>query len=138
LADALDVARQEIARYQRLTDRRLLVAIVVLGALVGGIWPVAQDRGVHPDQGLYAIQTEEGSPVAAVVDSDPSLVHAGEGRAPDVIVSGNRIVWSPDSDRSEAAADRLETAAQAYMDEVSYNETGNAVTLIKRRGIEPA
>lgn len=55
MADALDVARQEIARYQRLTDRRLLVAIVVLGALVGGIWPVAQDRGVHPDQGLYAV-----------------------------------------------------------------------------------
>lgn len=122
MAGVLDVARQEVARYQRLTDRRLLVVVLVLGIAIGGVWPIAQDRGVHPDRDLYTVDVDRGSPMAAVVDSDPALRHADEGQTPDVRVISGLVTWNRNSDKSKAAADRLEQAAQAYMDEAMLDE----------------
>jgi ABC-type Na+ efflux pump permease subunit len=126
VAGALSVARQELARYTRLADRRVLVGTLLLAVLVGAAWPVAQDRGVTPDAGLYTVDANPGSPLAPVVDGDPALRHVGPGGDADVVVSGTEVAYDPSDDKSTAAAERLGTAARAYLDEALRGEEDHA------------
>lgn len=55
----------------------LIIALVLLAALV----PVAIERGIRPDQGLYPITVHPDSPFADAIASDPrfEVIAAGEG-----------------------------------------------------------
>lgn len=125
------VANEEVSRYVRLADKRLVIATVVLGLVIGAAWPAVQEEGLTPEAGMFSVAIEEGSDLYAVVTSDPAFTIVGppgsqDARTADLIVEGREISWDPTRDKSVAAADRIERAARAYMDRVLVDEADQA------------
>lgn len=131
LRSVLRVANQEITRYVRLTDRRVLVGVVVLGLIIGAAWPVVQDKGVEPSAGLFSVAVDEDSDMYQVVQAAPALTAVGppEGnslRTADILLEGNHVTYDPTSQKSTAAAAEIERASRAYLDAVLVGEEDQA------------
>lgn len=131
MASIVTVATEEVSRYTRFADRRVLLATVVLGLVIGTAWPVVQDRGITPEAGLFSVAVEEGSPLAPVVDSDPAFTVVGSPNGDraaqaDLVIQGETVSYDASRDKSTAAADRLERAARAYMDHALVDEADQA------------
>lgn len=126
-----NVATEEVSRYVRLADRRILIATLVLGLVIGAAWPVVQDRGITPEAGMFSVAIEPDSELAPVVDSDPAFTVVGSptgeaARTADLVIRGDTVRYDADRDKSVAAADRLERAARAYMDRALVDEADQA------------
>lgn len=85
LAVARHEVRQLAGAFSGWTTRIGLAAAVLLIVLA---WPTVQERGVHPDAGLYPVEVEAGAALQDAVQSDARFRPAAPGEAPVLRVAG--------------------------------------------------
>lgn len=131
LGRVLSISQNEVERYLRGFGRRSLLLILVAGLGAGLLFPLVQERALRPDAGLYRVDTDPDSPLAAVVDSDERFANVGYeaaflyGRA-DLLVVGLDVAYDPGRPHSVGAAQEFARAAERHFNRVLAGEADQA------------
>ncbi len=123
------IAVAEAKRQAGIFDRRVLIAALVVGLVLGLSWPVIQDGGgVRPDAGIYVVGVSGPTPLDGVIEAEPTFLRVVPGEDGysrdelDLLISGEQVSYDPGSDKSKAALRQLEGATNRWLDEAYLSE----------------
>lgn len=123
------IALAEAKRQAGIFDRRVLIAALVVGLVLGLSWPVIQDGGgVRPDAGIYVVGVSGPTPLEGVIDSEPTFLRVVPGEDGydrdelDLLIRGDQVSYDPEDDKSKAALRQLEGATNRWLDEAYTHE----------------
>ncbi|WP_158057362.1 ABC transporter permease subunit [Halorussus halophilus] len=139
LRKTLRIARWEVTKNSGQIDRRTLVAVGVLLAIVAGLVPLVASQGVTLDDGIYKVAVSEESPYYDPVRADGTFVavepsvDALRSDQVDIFVCpermGNcppgRVSWDDDP-KGRAALSEFRKTVEWYNDELMRHEADEA------------
>lgn len=134
----LRIAKWEVTKSGGQIDRRTLVAVGVLLAVVAGLVPLVASQGVTLDDGIYRVAVSEDSPYYDPVKADDTFVAVSPddgwgGKNVDLVVcpegtkrcSTNKILWDHDP-KGKAALSEFRKTVEWYNDELMRYEDDEA------------
>lgn len=126
------IARHEARRAFAVLDKRTGLALLGVVVLLAASWPVVRSHPVQPQQGLYPVAVDAGSPLGDAVRSDARFrIVAGTradlaaGRVA-LELEANGVVYDQASERSRAALNTLSQATVRWLESRMAAETDQA------------
>lgn len=122
------IAMAEAKRQVGIFDRKVLIAALVVGLVLGLSWPAIQDEGVRPDAGIYVVGVSGPTPLDPVIDDEPTFLRVVPGEDGytreelDLLIRGEQVSYDPESEKSKAALRQLELATNRWLDEAYTQE----------------